>query len=123
MTERNHMNMSLPRLLTALAAAALLVPATAAAANYPPPSNPGKPQPRSGKARIAAPHLAHDDLRDEDFEIHAMQAPPRFRGLLIHGNLHIPAPPRDEVARAGGFKVEAGLHCAGRLSLRWSARE
>jgi hypothetical protein len=36
--------------LTAIAAAALLAPASALAVNYPPPSNPGKAQPRGGKA-------------------------------------------------------------------------
>lgn len=41
--------MSLPRALAAIAAAALLAPASAAAVDYPPPSNPGKAKPRSGK--------------------------------------------------------------------------
>lgn len=43
--------MRFPRALVAVLALALLVPAVAAAADYPPPSNPGKAKPRSGKAK------------------------------------------------------------------------
>lgn len=42
--------MRLTRAIAAVGAAALLVPAVASAADYPPPSNPGKAKPRSGKA-------------------------------------------------------------------------
>src|SRR4249919_3151122 len=42
--------MRLTHALAAIAAAALLAPASAVAATYPPPSNPGKATPRSGKA-------------------------------------------------------------------------
>jgi len=42
--------MTLSRALGAITALALLAPATAAAATYPPPSNPGKATPRAGKS-------------------------------------------------------------------------
>ncbi len=45
--------MTLPRALAAIAAAALLAPATALAADYPPPSNPGTAKPRTGSGSVA----------------------------------------------------------------------
>ncbi len=67
-------------------------------------------QPRGGRLRIAALRFRAHEFGNEEIIVLPARFPPFLRGFLIRRQPQVPAAPRHQITRDGGFEVEPGFH-------------